>query len=74
MRRAITDSLNWCLFQLLAGRHCIELHLGGFKCNTLRHLPVVLYQAIKVEDEEDFISLSFHYRLIFYKAVPNSAI
>ena len=68
MRNAITDSLNWCLFLLLAGRHCIELHLEGFMCNRLRHLPVVLYQAIKVEDREDtlslylvFFSLSSHY-------------
>ena len=62
MRRAITDSLNWCLFLLLAGRHCIELHLEGFKCDTLRHLPVVLYQAIKAEDKEDTLSL----HLVFF--------
>ena len=64
MRRAITDSLNWCLFLLLTGHHCIELHLEGFKCNTLRHLPVVLYQSIKAEDEEDSLSLN----LVFFSS------
>lgn len=62
MRRAITDSLNWCLFLLLAGRHCVDMHLEGFKCNTLRHLPIVLYQVIKAEDKEDTLSL----HLVFF--------
>ena len=62
MRHAITDSLNWCLFKLLAGHHSMELRLQGFKCNTLRHLPIILYQAIKVGDKEDTLSL----HLVFF--------